>query len=69
MKQWLVTVKVQPSPTHKPWAKETGPCPVAPEKQCTDRTGAHHTVIAWATTLEEVQQLLSEFHITRIEEV
>lgn len=64
--EWLVTVKLPVPRGLRP--KESGPCPVAPSKRCTDIHGAHHTVKAFGS-LQAVQQEFAGVHVTRMEEV
>lgn len=62
----LVTVKIrQPGVRHDPYNKKKGVCPLSGH-QCTDTTGAHHTVLVRTKAEMDV---LSQYHITRVEEV
>lgn len=70
-KLFLVTVKLPKNPDHDPTKKQTGSCPVSPEKTCTDTTGAHHTVLCYGESEADILRYWSQerhFHVTRIEE-
>ena len=74
IKQFLITVKLPMAKVrpHDPNHKVTGPCPVNPDKTCTDVTGAHHTFMwggANLTTAEHYWSEVEGYHVTRIEEV
>jgi hypothetical protein len=68
---FLVTVKLPRNPAHNPRAKVTGACPLAPEVQCTDVTGEHHTYLAMANDEAAArEQAQREYgHVTRIETI
>lgn len=73
IQQFLVTVKLPPrkAAPHDPQNKVIGPCPVNPDKVCTDVTGAHHTFLWDGANLETARHYWSEvegYHVTRIEE-
>jgi hypothetical protein len=71
IKQFLVTVRLPKRSGHDPGNKVTDPCPVNPEKVCTDVTGAHHTFLWGGANLETAHHYWSEvegYHVTRIEE-
>lgn len=61
----LVTIKLPRNPNHDPHNKVVGPCPFS--DSCTDSTGEHHTGIA--KNPQELEALVTQYHITRIEEV
>lgn len=73
MRTYLVTLNLPRGHAgpHNPGAKVTGPCPLAPEAQCTDVTGEHHTTIWLAAGLEAVRERANAMgvHLTRVEEV
>ncbi len=63
----LVTLKIQQSLYHNPRDKKEGTCPVGMGTYCSDKTGAHHTVLC--QSWKEVDEYRREFHVTRVEEV
>lgn len=66
---FIVTVKRDSDPNHNPHMKLFGDCPES-GRSCTDTTGAHHSVLVQAPTLQKVRAALKgKVHITRIEEV
>jgi len=71
VKQFLITVKLPKNKMHNPANKQTGPCPMDPDKVCTDMTGEHHTVLWVGRNLEHAQTYWGKtegYHVTRIEE-
>jgi hypothetical protein len=71
VKQFLVTVKLPKNKNHDPRNKVTGPCPMDPEKVCTDMTGEHHTILWSGRNLEFAMEYWTKtegYHVTRIEE-
>lgn len=75
MKLYMVTVKLPNNPIHDPRHKVAGECPAHLGKECTDTTGAHHTVLAQANDHMQLREIVralfgrTSMHITRIEEV
>lgn len=71
VKTFVVTVKTKPHSEHNPRKKITGICPVF-WTPCTDITGAHHSTLVQAETIEEAALVWIDapnISITRIEEV
>lgn len=68
---YLVTVKYPRRKDHDPTNKQTGFCPASRDAMCTDRTGAHHTMlIQFDGSIEHLRREVESFgrHVTRIEE-
>ncbi len=62
---FIVTVKLPNNPKHNPRKKITGPCPLGIGDNCTDNTGAHHSILAVGDS--DLTILKAKYHITRIE--
>lgn len=62
---YIVTIKLPRNPKHDPHNKIVGECPVSDE--CTDSTGEHHSTIVM--TIEEVEAMQKNVHVTRVEVV
>jgi hypothetical protein len=67
MSEFVVTIRLPKNPSHDPQNKVTGEC--LSSQYCTDVTGEHHSFVIEAATLAEVEERLSSYHITRIEEM
>jgi len=65
--QYIVTIKVPNDKDHDPKNKQTGNCIVS--SKCTDKTGAHHSYLVEAPSIDEIKGKLVNKHITRIEKV
>jgi hypothetical protein len=65
MSWYIVTLKLPPHgrAPHDPKNKQTGPCTFSFE--CTDVTGAHHSVVFDDEGLAHVK--MSSLHVTRVE--
>lgn len=63
MQMYIVTIKLPTDPQHDPKNKKTGACLLS--KECTDVTGAHHSVLVPEDQLETIRA--SGMHITRVE--
>lgn len=70
MKLFLVTVRFPEDPNHDPRNKVTGECPLT-SGDCTDVTGAHHTMLIESDgTAESVrEEFATHYRVTRVEEV
>lgn len=69
VKIYLVTVKFPNDPNHDPRNKVTGECPLT-SGDCTDVTGAHHTMLVESDgTAESVREEFAHHKVTRVEEV
>ena len=69
VKSYIVTIKNPHDPKHNPRNKKTGICGFA--EICTDVTGAHHSFIVFANSIDQVKAIVKKtygnIHITRIE--
>lgn len=67
---FIVTVKLPYNRDHDPKNKQSGHCPVN-GNDCTDVTGAHHSVVAHGEDIDHVRDVweTSGYHVTRIEAV
>jgi len=62
---YIVTFKYPRDANHNPADKKTASCPCS--FVCTDSTGAHHSMIVQADSVEDIRSAFNEAHITRIE--
>ncbi len=65
MHLWIVTLRYPPGTSHDPHRKITSICPAS--VCCTDATGAHHSQVIAAPSVEHVREHFAGAHITRIE--
>lgn len=65
---YIVTLKLNRYPDYNSRAKITAPCPVS-AYECTDASGAHHSVLWYAASPKEIRKYYAErgTHVTRIE--
>lgn len=67
MRPYILTIKLEKNPHHDPRAKITGNCEIS--QFCTDKTGAHHSVLICADSEQAVRRYADArgWHVTRIE--
>ena len=65
--RFIVTVKFGFNDKHDPKNKKVGQCPWS--MNCTDSTGAHHSVLIDAPDRQAVEAMFQSYHVTRIESV
>jgi len=66
---FIVTFKLLPPVMHSPDDKKAGACAFSPT--CTDRAGAHHSIVMDALNYENIREWATHegMHVTRIEEI